>query len=145
MKAARDILGLAPVRKHDDAARLLTRLVIGAFLIWGVWDNVVSPARMAEFQTFLSRHGFPVPHLMAPLSVYAQLAVGVAFISGLLTRWAGVICAINFVVALVMVDRLAGIRGAFPSGALILIGLLLATGGAGRYSLDGWLARRLKP
>lgn len=144
MKLARDLIGLAPARKHDDFVRLLTRVVVGAFLIWGVWDNVASPARMAEFETFLGRHGFPVPHLMAPLSVYAQLAVGVAFIAGLLTRWAGAICVINFIVALVMVDRLAGVRGAFPSAALILIGLLLATGGAGRYSLDGWLARRLK-
>lgn len=145
MKLARDLIGLAPARKHDDAVRLLTRVAVGAFLIWGVWDNVASTEGMAEFETFLARHGFPAPHLMAPLSVYAQLAIGVAFIAGLLTRWAGVICTINFIVALAMVDRLAGVRGAFPSIALILIGLLLATGGAGRYSLDGWLARRLKP
>lgn len=139
-----ELASLSPAKKHDDAARLLARLVIGAFLVWGVWDNVASAARMEEFETFLARHHFPAPHLLAPVSVYAQLSVGLAFIAGFATRWAGVICATNFVVALVMVDRLAGVRGAFPSVALILIGLLMMTGGAGRFSLDGWLARRLR-
>lgn len=139
-----ELASLSRATKHDDAARLLTRLVVGVFLVWGVWDNVASPARMDEFETFLARHHFPAPHLTAPLSVYAQLGVGAAFIAGLATRWAGLICAINFLVALVMVDRLAGVRGAFPTAALILMGLLLATGGAGRFSLDGWLARRLR-
>jgi putative oxidoreductase len=62
--------------------------------------------------------------------------VGVAFIVGLLTRWAGVICTINFVIALIMVDRFAGLRGAFASTCLVLIGIYLALHGAGRYSVD---------
>jgi putative oxidoreductase len=73
---------------------------------------------------------------MAPLSVYAQAAVGIAFILGLGTRWAGLVCAFNFVVAVVMVDAKLGIRGAFPATALVLFGLLFAALGAGRYGLD---------
>ncbi len=126
--------------RHADAALLLARLVVGAFLIWGVADNILSSARMAEFAGFLAQHGFPAPKLMAPLSVYAQAAVGVAFILGLGARWAGLVCAFNFVVAVVMVDAQAGIRGAFPATALILFGLLFTAMGAGRYSVD----RRLR-
>jgi uncharacterized membrane protein YphA (DoxX/SURF4 family) len=46
---------------------------------------------------------------------------------------------IVFVVAIVMVDRFGGMRGIFPSGCLVGIGLYLATHGAGRFSMDALL------
>ncbi|WP_309644696.1 DoxX family protein [Phenylobacterium sp.] len=121
---------------------LLMRLVVGGFLIFGVWDNIASAERMTEFEGFLSKFGFPSPEFMAPLSVWAQFACGVAFITGFATRWAGLICAFNFVVAIAMVDHHQGIRGAFPSACLVVIGLYLATYGPGRLAFDAWLARR---
>ncbi|AQR72998.1 DoxX family protein [Sphingomonas sp. LM7] len=124
---------------YSDAALLLARLAIGAFLIWGVWDNIQSSARMAEFARFLGSHGFPYPKWLAPLSVWAQFACGIAFVGGFLTRWAGLVCAVNFAVAVAMVDAKLGIRGAFPATSLILFGLLFATQGAGRYSIDAML------
>lgn len=139
------IEGRASRTPGADALWLAVRLVVGTFLVWGVWDNIVSAQRMAEFAGFLKAHGFVTPSLMAPLSVYAQAACGLAFILGLLTRPAGVVCAINFVVALVMVDWGLGPRAAFPTGLLILIGLMLAEGGAGRFSLDAVLRGRLRP
>lgn len=141
--ALKAVLLLTSWYRRRDAALLLMRVVVGAFLVWGVADNVVSAERMREFETFLAGFGFPAPALMAPLSVWAQLGVGVAFVLGLLTRWAGVICAVNFVVAIVMVDVHGGIRGAFPSACLVVIGLYLAANGAGRFSLDHWLEARL--
>jgi putative oxidoreductase len=125
-----------------DLALLAARLVVGGFLIFGVWDNIVSAERMAEFGKFLAIKGFAMPGLMAPLSVYAQFLVGVAFIAGFAIRWAGLVCAFNFVVALVMVDAALGIRPAFPAAALVVIGLLFATIGAGRLSLDALLSDR---
>ena len=141
--ALKAVLLLTSWYRRRDAALLLMRVVVGAFLVWGVADNVVSAERMREFETFLAGFGFPAPALMAPLSVWAQLGVGVAFVLGLLTRWAGVICAVNFVVAIVMVDVHGGIRGAFPSACLVVIGLYLAANGAGRFGLDHWLEARL--
>ena len=76
---------------------------------------------------------------MAPLSVYLQLAIGLGFILGLFTRWAGILCAIHFAIAIAMVDRHGGMRGVFPSGCLVFIGLYLATYGAGRFSIDAAL------
>lgn len=127
-----------------DLALLAMRLVVGAFLIFGVWDNIASAERMKEFEAFLGVKGFAIPGLMAPLSVYAQFLVGVAFIAGFATRWAGLVCAFNFVVALVMVDAPLGIRPAFPAAALVVIGLVFATIGAGRISLD-WMFGRGSP
>jgi putative oxidoreductase len=126
----------------SDASALLMRLIVGGFLIYGVWDNIVSPERMAEFAGFLEKFRFPFPELMAPLSVWAQFAIGVSFILGLLTRWSGLLCAIHFVIAIVMVDRLAGIRASFPAAALVVIGLHLATAGPGRIALDAMMRRR---
>ena len=51
--------------------------------------------------------------LMAPLSVASQLTCGVLFILGAFTRAAGLICAFNFMVALIMVDAAQGMRAAF--------------------------------
>lgn len=137
-----DWLTLPQLAGSADLALLLARLVVGAFLIVGVWDNVVSAERMAEFEKFLDAKGFAMPGLMAPLSVYAQFLVGVAFIAGFATRWAGLVCAFNFVVALVMVDAPLGIRPAFPAAALVLFGLIFATIGAGRFAVDAMLRRK---
>jgi putative oxidoreductase len=111
-------LFLASAQRLGDFTLLLLRLFVGLFLIWGVWDNLSSSERMHEFVDFLGKHGFSSPRLMAPLSVYLQLAIGVAFILGLFTRWAGVLCAVHFAIA---------------------IGLYLATYGAGRVSIDAAL------
>jgi putative oxidoreductase len=135
----RKFLFLAPAQSFGDFTLLLLRLFVGLFLVWGVWDNVTSTARMQEFAQFLAQHGFPSPRLMAPLSVYLQLAIGLAFVLGLFTRWAGIFCAIHFAIAIAMVDKHGGMRGVFPSGCLTLIGLYLATYGAGRFSIDAAL------
>jgi putative oxidoreductase len=130
------LLLLTPLYRYADCGLLLLRLLVGAFLVWGVSDNIFSHERMQEFASFLGQFGFPVPHIMAPLSVWAQFLVGLGFMAGLLIRWAGIICALNFTVAIVMVDAAGGIRGAFPSACLTAIGIYLALHGAGRFSLD---------
>ena len=135
----RNLVFLGSAQPFADFALLLMRVFVGIFLIWGVWDNVTSGERMREFAEFLAKHDFPSPRLLAPVSVYLQLAIGIAFVPGLFTRWAGLLCAIHFVIAIVMVDHAGGMRGIFPSGCLVVIGLYLATHGAGRLSVDAAL------
>ncbi|WP_454759363.1 DoxX family protein [Caulobacter segnis] len=127
---------LPQLARGTDAAMLLLRLLVGVFLIHGVWDNVTSAARMAEFESFLAAHHCPRPHLAAPLSVYAQLICGGLFVVGLFTRWAGLVMAFNFVVAFVLVHLDETLREQFPALVLIAVSLVLATQGPGRYSLD---------
>jgi putative oxidoreductase len=130
------------LRRFGDEALLLMRLLIGAFIVWGVWDNVTSAEHMREFVEFQRKFGFPAPELLAPLSVYGQLLMGLALIAGLFTRLTGLIFAFHFVVAIAMVDRHTGLRGSLPSLCLVLMGLYWGTYGAGRYSLDALLERR---
>jgi putative oxidoreductase len=132
----RKLLFLNSAQRFGDFALLLMRVFVGLFLIWGVWDNITSPERMREFASFLAKNDFPSPEILAPLSAYTQLLVGCGFVLGVFTRWAGILCVITFVVAIAMVDRHLGFRGTFPSGCLVVIGLYLATHGAGRFSVD---------
>lgn len=142
-----------PRSDHDlfsrfaDEAVLLLRLYLGGFLIWGVWDNVASSARMAEFQAFLAGLNCPLPAVAAPVSVYAQLLVGVLLIPGLFTRWAGLLLAANFAVAVVLLatgleaPAEAVAREIFGPMMCVLTGLILATGGPGRWSADARFGR----
>jgi putative oxidoreductase len=132
----RKLVYLPTAQRFADAALLLLRLFIGVYLIWSVWDNVTSGERMREFAEFLRKHEFIVPEFLAPASAYLQLGTGVAFVLGIFTRWAGIICAVHFAIAIAMVDYQGGMRGIFPSGSLFVIGLYLATHGAGRFSFD---------
>jgi putative oxidoreductase len=133
---------LTPLQRYSDHGLLLLRVLVGSFLIYGVWDNITSTERMEEFVAFLAKFGFPAPAFMARLSVWAQFLVGLSFITGLLMRWAGVLCAINFAVAFMMVDRFAGFRGAFPALCLLAIGIYFALRGAGRFGVDAVLEQR---
>ena len=130
-----------------DATLLLLRLYLGGFLIWGVWDNIVSPERMAEFAGFLTAIGSPLPDVAAPVSVWAQFLIGVLLIPGFLTRWAGLLLALNFLVAVALIGATQGLfadvtRELFGPMMCVLAGLILATHGPGRFSLDARLTPR---
>lgn len=133
---------LPELRELEEFALLLMRIVVGSFLAWGVWDNIVDDAQMATFVAFLGDHGFPVPEVAARLSVFAQFCCGVSFLSGAFVRSAGLLCAVNFIVAIAMVDYKLDLRGMFPAASLVVIGFYLAARGGGRFALDARLERR---
>lgn len=141
----RKLLFLAPAQRFGDFALLLLRVFVGLFLVWGVWDNVTSSEDMRKFVDFLAQHRFPSPEVLAPVSIYLQFLIGLGFVFGLFTRWAGLLCAIHFFIAIAMVDRFGGLRATFPSGCLLFIGLYLATHGAGLFSIDNALRANETP
>ena len=135
----RKFLFLNSAQRFSDFALLLLRVFVGLFLVLSVWHNATDSASMREFSAFLANHRFPGPGIVAPIVTFLQLAIGIGFILGLFTRWAGILCAVLFLVFIAMVDRFEGMRGVFPSGCLVVIGLYLATHGAGRFSVDAAL------
>jgi len=141
----RKLVFLAPAQRYADFTLLLMRVFVGCFLVWSVWKNVTSLELMHEYEEYLGEHGFSSPRLLAPVSVYLQLAVGICFVTGVFSRWAGLLCAIHFAVAIAMIDHSGGMRGIFPSGCLVVIGLYLATHGAGRFSIDAALGANELP
>jgi putative oxidoreductase len=135
------MLQLAGAARFGDWSLLGLRLATGAFLIDGVWDNIISPARMHEFALFLAQHHFPLPAVAAPVSVWIQFVIGICFVLGFATRPAGLLCVANFIIALAMVHWNEDLRGWWPALALVGIGALLATHGSGRFGIDRLAAR----
>lgn len=137
----------AGLGRFSDASLLALRLYLGGFLVWGVWDNIVSPERMAEFAGFLTAIGSPLPEVAAPLSVWAQFLVGVLLIPGFLTRWAAMLLTANFLVAVALIGTSDGVfndvtREMFGPMMCVLAGLVLASHGPGRLSVDARLTGR---
>lgn len=124
-----------------DLGLLALRVATGLFLIFQSHDNVLSDRRMAEFVGFLKQFAFPLPELLAPLSVYAQFAAGFGFILGLFTRWFGLITCFNFVVAVWMVHRNDPVPGIWPAAILVFLGLYFGLRGSGRFGLDALFER----
>ncbi len=122
--------------ERADLGLLALRVVFGGHLVYMTQDNVFSWARMLEFRDFLAQFGFPWPLACAVLSVAGQFGGGLLLASGLFTRFAGLIVAFNFIVAIGMVDARQPYPAAFPALALVAVGLCLMVTGAGRFSLD---------
>lgn len=133
---------LPDLARFEDLGLLLLRWVTGAFLLYQSHDNVISAERMDEFVKFLTQFNFIYPELMAPLSIFWQVAAAIGFILGLFTRWLGLITVVNFVVAVWMVHWPQDFTGWWPALILVFLGLYFAVRGSGRYGLDAMFERR---
>ena len=140
----RNWLLLPGLQRYADFGLLLLRVATGLFLLYQSHDNVLSAARMAEFAGFLRQFGFVAPEIMAPLSIFWQVAAGIGFILGLFTRWLGLITAFNFAVAVWMVHWNDPVPGIWPAAILIVLGLYFGLRGAGRYGVDALFEGRAK-
>ena len=127
--------------RYSDLSLAALRILTGGFLVYGTEDNVRSAERMEEFVHFLEANNFPSPELLAPLSAYAQFVCGILLVLGLLTRWAGLVVAFNFVVAVAMVHWTQDFRAWWPAIVLVFLGLHFACRGGGRWSLDAMIFR----
>lgn len=127
-----------------DAALALLRIATGTFIVDGVWDNIVSGERMTEFVKFMVSAQFPMPEFWAPFSVYTQFIAGLLIITGLFTRWGGLVLVATFLVGLIMVHWQQPLREMWPALALVLIGATLVTQGGGRWSVDALLTRNAR-
>jgi putative oxidoreductase len=136
-----NIINLDIFDRWRDAAALVLRVATGAFIVDGVWDNIVSSERMTEFVKFMGSAQFPMPDFWAPFSVYTQFIAGLLIILGLFTRWGGLVLVATFLVGLIMVHWQQSLREMWPALALVVIGATLVTQGGGRWSLDTLLTR----
>jgi putative oxidoreductase len=129
-------LALPSLSRWSDLTLFGLRALTGAFSMHETWDNVTSRARMGEFVSFLDQFDFPLPWLLAPLSVAVQFGCGALLIAGLLTRLAGFLIAANFAVAVLMVHFAEPFRGWWPALVLVFLGLHFAATGSGKFGLD---------
>jgi putative oxidoreductase len=135
-------LEFAFFKQRREYGVLFIRLIIGAFIVWGVQDNVFSSAQMEEFAHFLGAHGVPFPLFSAFLSAYTQFVCGILILAGAFVRLMSIPFIINFIAAIIIAHRGDTFRGMFPALLMIFVGLFFLFHGAGKPSFDDWRERR---
>lgn len=123
------------------------RVVVGVvFLMHGIQKLFVFG--LAGTADIMAKLGIPLSPLAAAIVIAAELLGGLAIITGVFTRWAGVVLAIEMLVAI----PVARLKGGFfaPYGfefEFTLLGacLTFAALGSGGVSLDRVLGARREP
>ena len=132
-------LAMEDAKRFEDEALLALRTVTGLFLLYQSHDNVLSAARMDEFEAFMGQFGFWRPDILAPFAIFWQVVAGIGFILGLFVRPLGLITAIQFIVAVWMVHWSQTFDGWWPAAILVFLGFYFWARGSGRYGLDSRL------
>ena len=120
----------------------LLRMVTGVILAAHGWEKLVG---YSDWQNSVASLGLPMPHVLAPLAIAAELGGGVGLVLGLLTRLAGLGAAINMGVAIATVHWGHGLfakDNGFEFPLLLLVSaLFFLLRGAGAASLDSLWSR----
>ena len=142
---------MSPFKSSPSARQLaigltILRVIVGAtFIMHGGQKLFVYG--FAGVTGAFAQMGMPLPGLLGPFIALLEFFGGIALVAGLLTRLASLGLAATMVVAILTVH----LKGGFfnPGGVefpLALLGalLMLAFSGAGEFSLDALVSRRVK-
>lgn len=133
---------VTPLQQTDLALTIL-RVAIGIIFVAHGYQKLAIYTLPGTTGAF-TQMGVPLPTLTAPLIAFLELLGGTALITGLFTRVAAALLALNMLGALALVHLKAGFFN--PNGiefplALLAASVALVLTGAGAFSLD---ARRTK-
>jgi putative oxidoreductase len=134
-----------PSPRQLNAGLALLRLALGTiFIAHGAQKLFVFG--LAGVTGAFGQMGVPMAGFFGPLVAVVEFLGGIALVFGLLTRVASLGLAINMLVATVLVHLPAGLF--LPNGYEFTLSLLAATTlltltGAGAYSVDALIARRV--
>ena len=130
-----------------DVALLLSRLAIGFVLLahgWQKYSDYTLDGTTAAFGDM----GVPAPAAAALFATVVEIVGGIALIAGLLTPVAAALNIVNLAGALVIVHVTNGVfvdDGGYELVLALIAGLIVVLAlGAGRFSVDELLARRLR-
>lgn len=120
---------------------MLIRIMLGVVIMPYGWE-IFHQDQVYGYSQWLTDVHFPLPKLMAYLGKLAELLGAICLILGLATRPAALILAwVMFVITFIMGN--GKIFTDVPYTFLfMLVFLLLACTGGGRWSLDHWLFNR---
>jgi putative oxidoreductase len=127
-------------------ALLIARIGLGVVFIahgWQKLDELGVDAVGAGF----AKMGVPAPELSAYFSTFVELIGGALLLVGAFTAVAGVLLALNMLGAFLIVHIDKGVfvtEGGYELVVALGVGsLLLAVFGAGKFSVDGLLGRKV--
>jgi putative oxidoreductase len=136
---------LTPTPERVNVALLILRGVTGIIMFMHGYQKVFQYGFAGVTQGFAGM-GVPLPGIMGPFIALLELIGGIALVIGLLTPVFAALLAADMVGAIVLVHLKNGFfmqeQGYEFTLALLGACLALTLAGAGRYSVDGSLARR---
>ncbi|QQG38985.1 MAG: DoxX family protein [Candidatus Woesearchaeota archaeon] len=129
--------------KHGDVGYLILRLAFGIIFLVHGWAKL---ADLSGTAGFFSGLGIPAAMFFAVVVALVEFLGGISAIVGFLTRWAGLLIAIDMLVAFFLVHISNGFyvnNGGFEF-VLILFGaaVFLMFNGAGKLSLASKMSKR---
>jgi putative oxidoreductase len=135
----------SPTRRQIDTALAVLRVVLGAIFIMHGGQKLFVYGFAGVTGAF-GQMGIPMPGLLGPFVALVEFFGGIAIVLGLLTRLAAFGVGATMVVAILTVHLKNGFFA--PTGvefplSLLASALTLVITGAGAYSLDALLGRRL--
>lgn len=136
------LLGSHPTTAAHDAGLLLLRLVLGVVLIAHGWQKLVTNGFDATATGF-DMMGIPLHNAAAAFSITVELGGGVLLILGALTPIVGLLVAANMAGAFWYAhkDAFFAQEGGYEFVLTLgVIGVALAATGAGRLSVDRFIA-----
>ena len=135
-----------PSTRQLSIGLTVLRLALGAtFIIHGGQKLFIYG--FAGVSGSFAQMGIPMPGLLGPFVSLVEFFGGIAIVFGLLTRLAALGLAGNMIVAILTVHLKAGFFN--PGGvefplALLASAIALVVAGAGAYSVDAVIAKRLE-
>lgn len=132
-------------QKFKDEAYLLLRIVTGIVFVVHGYDKVVTKG-IGSVAGFFNGVNIPLPEISAFLVSYGELFGGIALIVGIFTHWIAKLNVIIMLGAIFFVHLAKGyniLEGGYEYALLILVvNIVIATMGAGKYSVDAWCKNR---
>ncbi|MEH0827781.1 MULTISPECIES: DoxX family protein [unclassified Micromonospora] len=129
-----------------DLAVLFARVAVGVIFIAHGWQKLTEWGLDGTAAGF-DQLGVPLPTASAWFAALVELVGGLALVLGLAVPVAGMLLALNMLGAFLLVHISNGVFVAANGFELVLAlgvtALLLAAVGAGRFSLDRFIAPRL--
>src|SRR3712207_6029375 len=129
-----------------DLALLVSRVALGVILLAHGWQKL-NEYTLAGTAASFSQMGVPAPTVAATFATAVEVLGGAALILGLLTPVAALLNTVNLLGALVLVHAGNGIfvtDGGYELVLALAAGLIVvAVLGAGKFSVDGLLGRRV--
>lgn len=130
---------LTSLGRFRDYAPFLLRLAFAYELFDAAGHTALHPAEgIPGYAGWLWELGFPFPVVSAILSAYTEFFGALLMVLGWKTRWAALLLAINFVLAIGVGHIAIGdtYKNTFPAINLLAMSVFLLLNGPGKPSID---------
>ena len=118
---------------HSAYGLTFLRVVLGGIFVFSGYLKIF---QMNYAIYYLDQKGYPAPEIIGPLISYMELFGGIMLLVGIFVRQLGLIFALEFLIATLVIATSAGVALARFEFMILTSCIVLATQGAGRFAVD---------